>query len=96
MSSQTVYFNNPASITNLQKSVGTTVGSISTTNITATGSISALGDITSGNISMRNLQDSIYNLQASVAPQVASAGAMNTQSFFWSKHTSKSTISFSY
>jgi hypothetical protein len=89
MSSQTVFFTNPAvisgmqsQIASLQGQVGSTSGSISTTNISATGTISALGDITSGNISMRNLQDSIYNLQASVNPINPSVGAMNTQSYY--------------
>jgi hypothetical protein len=69
-------------ISTIQGQLGVTSGSISTTNLTATGSISALGDVTSGNISMRNLQESIYNLQAAVQPILPSAGAMNTQSYF--------------
>lgn len=87
MSSQTVYFNNPADITNLQQSVGTTLGSISTNNLTATGAVqfnnaTVLGNMTVGNSNILQMQDQIYNLQASLNPVNPSAGAMNTQSWF--------------
>ena len=77
---QTVNFIPPAQIQALTQQVTPT--GIVTPSVISTGAVSALGDVTSGLISMRALQDSIYNLQAAVNPSIASAGAMNTQSFF--------------
>ncbi len=45
MSTQTVYFNNPASITNLQQSVGTTPGQITTSLINLTGALINVNNI---------------------------------------------------
>ena len=77
---QTVNFIPPAQIQALTQQVTPT--GIVTPSVISTGAVSALGDVTSGLISMRALQDAIYNLQANINPVTPLAGSMNTQSYY--------------
>lgn len=78
MSSQTVYFTNPAvvsgmlnNITTIQSQLGTTSGQIQTSQITSTGTIFSYGEVQGTNI--LNMANQIKQLQTSGQSQVATS-----------------------